>query len=360
MPVLAPHGVVATSEPLAAQAGLWMLRQGGSAVDAALATAIALTVVEPTSNGIGGDAFALVWDGQRLHGLNGSGRAPATHAPELFQRLGLREMPALGWLPVTAPGAPAAWRDLHARFGRLPFGALFEPAIDYAQHGYPLGPMTAESWARATEAYRATASGPEFAAWPSTFTPEGRAPRAGEAVRLPDHAATLRRIAASNADDFYHGELAERIAAFAVHTGGYLTRADLAAHRSDWVEPICATYRGYEVWEIPPNGQGIAALAALNILEGFDLAALPRESVESYHVQIEAMKLGFSDALEFVADPEHDDVPIRGLLDKSYAAARRERIGRRALEPGPGTPPRGGTVYLCAADADGMMVSFIQ
>ena len=360
MPVLAPHGVVATSEPLAAQAGLWMLRQGGNAVDAALAAAIALTVVEPTSNGIGGDAFALVWDGRTLHGLNGSGRAPATHARELFERQGLREMPALGWLPVTVPGVPAAWRDLHARFGRLPFAALFEPAIDYAAHGYPLGPMTAESWERAAEAYASTAIGPEFAAWPSTFAPAGRAPRAAEVVRLPDHAATLRSIAASNADDFYHGELAERIVAFAEQTGGYLTRADLAAHYSDWVEPICTTYRGHEVWEIPPNGQGIAALGALNILEGFDLAAMPRESIESYHVQIEAMKLAFSDALTYVADPEHGDVPIGGLLDKTYAAERRGLIGRRALEPAPGVPPRGGTVYLCAADADGMMVSFIQ
>ncbi len=359
MPVMAAHGVVATSQPLAAQAGLQMLQRGGNAVDAAIATAITLTVVEPTSNGIGSDAFALVWDGARLHGLNGSGRAPATHTPELFARLSLPGVPEHGWLPVTVPGAPAAWRDLHARFGRLPFATLFEPAIDYAEHGYPAAPLMAQGWAHAVQVY-AQCQGPEFAGWWETFAPEGRAPRPGEMRALPDHAATLRRVAASNGDDFYHGELAARIVRFAAETGGYLTADDLAAHTSTWVEPIGTGYRGYEVWEIPPNGQGISALVALNILEGFDLAALPRESVESYHLQIEAMKLAYADAFRYVADPAHVEVPVRGLLDKGYAAERRAAIGRTALEPVAGQPRRGGTVYLCAADADGMMVSFIQ
>jgi len=360
MPVLAARGVVATSEPLAAQAGLAMLQRGGNAVDAALATAIALTVVEPTSNGIGGDAFALVWDGSTLHGLNGSGRAPATHTPELFARQGLDAVPAAGWLPVTVPGAPATWRDLHARFGKLPFATLFEPAIAYAAQGYPVGPVTAQGWARAHEVYARRTEAPEFAPWFDTFAPGGRAPRPGDIARLPDHAATLRAIAASGADDFYHGELARRIADFAAATGGYLTRDDLAAHTSTWVDPISTNYRGYDVWEIPPNGQGVAALAALNILEGFDLAAHPRESVQSYHLQIEAMKLAFSDAFRYVADPVKADVPTKGMLDKAYAAERRALIGERALEPAPGTPPRGGTVYLCAADGDGLMVSYIQ
>jgi len=360
MPVIAARGVVATSEPLAAQAGLEMLRRGGNAVDAAIATAAALTVIEPTSNGIGSDAFALVWDGARLHGLNASGRAPATHTPELFEGLGHTAVPARGWLPVTVPGAPAAWRDLHARFGKLPFAALFEPAIAYAADGFPVGPVTAAAWALTARIYAETLAGPEFAAWFATFAPNGRGPKPGEIRRLPDHAATLRRIAESNADDFYHDELAGRIAAFAAETGGYLTRADLAAHTSAWVEPIGASYRGYDVWEIPPNGQGISALVALNILEGFDLSAHPRESVESYHLQIEAMKLAFADTLRYVADPEHADVPVRGLLDKGYAAERRRLIGERAIEPAPGSPPRGGTVYLCAADGDGLMVSFIQ
>jgi gamma-glutamyltranspeptidase/glutathione hydrolase len=360
MPVVAAHGVVATSEPLAAQAGLWMLRQGGSAVDAALATAIALTVIEPCSNGIGADAFALVWDGGKLHGLNGSGRSPLTHTPELFAGQGHKTVPAHGWLPVTVPGAPATWRDLHARFGKLPFEQLFEPAIAYAEGGFPVAPVTAGAWNGAARLYGERNIGPEFAGWFDTFTPGGKAPRAGDIWASPGHASTLRRIAETNAEDFYQGELAGKIADFAAQTGGYITREDLAAHTGTWVEPINTAYRGYEVWEIPPNGQGIAALTALNILEGFELGRHPRESVESYHLQIEAMKLGFADALKHVADPEHADVPMRGLLDKAYAAERRKLIGDRALDPVAGDPPRGGTVYLCAADSDGMMISMIQ
>jgi gamma-glutamyltranspeptidase/glutathione hydrolase len=360
MPVVASRGVVATSEPLAAQAGLWMLRQGGNAVDAALATAIALTVLEPTSNGIGSDAFAIVWDGSKLHGLNGSGRAPGTHTPELFAQQGLDRVPARGWLPVTVPGAPATWRDLHKRFGKLPFATLFEPAIAYAEGGYPVGPVTANGWANTARIYAEQNIGPEFAGWFSTFAPDGNGPRPGEIRRLPDHARTLRLLAESNCDDFYRGETAQEIADFAAATNGYLTKEDLSAHSSTWVEPIGTSYRGYEVWEIPPNGQGIAALTALNILEGIDLGRSPRESVESYHLQIEAMKLGFADAIAYVADTDKSDVPVRGLLDKEYAAQRRRLIGERALDPVAGEPPRGGTVYLCAADGDGMMISMIQ
>ncbi|MGN6812522.1 MAG: gamma-glutamyltransferase family protein [Thermomicrobiales bacterium] len=360
MPVLATRGVVATSEPLAAQAGLWMLRQGGNAVDAALATAIALTVVEPTSNGIGSDAFAIVWDGKQLHGLNGSGRAPATHTPKVFADLGYTTVPARGWLPVTVPGAPATWRDLHQRFGKLPFADLFAPAIAYAEGGYPVAPVTAAGWGNAARNYAERNIGPEFQGWFPTFAPGGNAPQAGDIWSSSDHARTLRAIAESNAETFYRGEIAGKIADFAAATGGYLTRADLAAHTSTWVEPISTSYHGYEVWEIPPNGQGIAALSALNILEGLDLGRYPRESVESYHRQIEAMKLGFADALRYVADMDQCDVPVRGLLDKTYAAERRQLIGECALDPVAGTPPRGGTVYLCAADGDGMMISMIQ
>lgn len=360
MPVLAAQGVVATSQPLAAQAGLEMLQRGGTAADAAIATAIALTVVEPTSNGIGADAFALVWDGQRLHGLNGSGRAPAAHTLDLFRRQGLDSVPAHGWLAVTVPGAPAAWRDLHARFGRLPFETLFEPAIRYAEHGYPVSPVTAQLWATAVQTYRAALHGPAFRGWFETFAPAGRAPAAGELWRSADHARTLRQIARSRAEAFYQGELAQAIAAFAAQTGGSLTADDLAAHASTWVEPISTSYRGYEVWELPPNGQGIAALVALNILEGFHLARWPRDSAESYHLQLEAMKLAFADVQRYVGDPEHANVPVAELLDKGYAASRRRLIGERALEPQPGEPLRGGTVYLCTADAGGMMVSFIQ
>ena len=358
MPVMAARGVVATSQSLAAQAGLAMLQRGGNAVDAALATAVALTVVEPTSNGIGSDAFALVWDGTRLHGLNGSGRAPSRLTLAQLAALGHGAMPEIGWLPVTVPGAPAAWRDLHARFGRLPFADLFEPAIYYARHGFPVSPLTASGWARAAERYAAYRG--ELRPWFETFTDDGRPPRAGEIWRLPDHATSLQQIAESNADDFYGGDLAGRLAEHAAATGGLITMDDLAAHTSTWVEPIGVSYRGYEVWEIPPNGQGLAALLALNILEGYDVAAHGRDSTRSFHLQIEAMKLAFADALRYVADPEHAEVPVGGLLDKGYAAERRALIGELALDPVPGRPPRGGTVYLCAADAEGQMVSFIQ
>jgi gamma-glutamyltranspeptidase/glutathione hydrolase len=356
---IARRGVVATSQPLAAQAGIAMLQQGGNAVDAALATAIALTVVEPTSNGIGADAFALVWDGQQLHGLNGSGRVPLALGLDMLRDRGHRAMPTRGWTPVTVPGAPAAWRDLHARFGKLPFPALFEPAIHYAEEGYPLSPILAYYWARAASVY-AQDNAPEFAGWMPTFAPGGHAPNAGEMWASPGHATTLRSIAESNANDFYTGEIARKIAQFAEQTGGYITAKDLAAHTSTWVQPISAAYRGYEAWEIPPNGQGIAALIALNILEGFDLAAMQRDSTESFHLQIEATKLGFADALRYVADPDFVEAPTARLLDKAYASRRRTLIGDRALQPEPGDPNSGGTVYLCTVDGDGMMVSYIQ
>ena len=358
MPVLAPRGVVATSEPLAAQAGLEMLRAGGSAVDAALAAAIALTVLEPNSNGIGSDAFALVWDGAKLHGLNGSGRAPRTHTRELFTGLGHTTVPGDGWLPVTVPGAPAAWRDLHARFGRLPFEQLFEPAIYYAEHGFPVGPVTAAAWSLYEQLYRRTRTGPEFRGWYETFAPFGHAPASAETFRSPDHAATLRSIATSKSEAFYAGELAAAIERFAAETGGYLTVDDLAAHTSEWVEPIGTRYRGYDVWEIPPNGQGITALIALNLLEGFDIGERERDA--AYHLQLECIKLAFADAHRYVADMAHASVPVGGLLDKRYAESRRALVGDRAATPAPGQPELSGTVYLCAADADGMMVSYIQ
>jgi gamma-glutamyltranspeptidase/glutathione hydrolase len=360
LPAIGARGAVCTSQPLAAAAGLEVLRAGGNAVDAAIATAITLTVVEPTSNGIGGDAFALVWDGGKLHGLNGSGRAPNALTADLVRSHGFENaMPARGWLSVTVPGAPAAWRDLHARFGRLEFARLFESAIAYARDGYAVTPVLSKNWAMAARVYTAPQT-PEFQPWRETFTVDGRAPRVGEIMRLPGHARTLERIAATYAQAFYNGELAQAIEDFAARTGGVITAADLRAHESTWVEPISTNYRGYDVWEIPPNGQGIAALTALNILEGFDLARYPRDSVESFHLQLEALKLGFKDALEFVADPARAEVPVAGLLSKSYAAEHRKRITDRALEPAPGQPPRGGTVYLCTADRDGMMVSFIQ
>ncbi|MEV7231590.1 gamma-glutamyltransferase family protein [Polymorphospora sp. NPDC051019] len=373
-PVYAPHGIVATSQPLAAAAGTAVLRRGGNAVDAALATAIALTVVQPGSNDIGGDLFAIVWDGRRLHGLNASGRSPAalTRAAVLAATGGRGAepsaghggaqsaapgLPARGWLPVTVPGAPAGWRDLHDRFGSLPFADLFDDAVRYAEHGFPVSPGVAAGWARSVRTH-AELAGPEFAEWGRVFTVGGRAPRAGERWRNPAAAGTLRRIAASGAADFYRGEIATALARYAAATGGLLTADDLAGHRSTWVDPVSVAYRGHEVWELPPNGQGVAALMALAILDGVDLAGMP--AARRLHWQIEATKLGFADAHAYVADPERVSVPTAGLLDPAYVAARRALIGERAGTPGPGDPARGGTVYLCAADRDGLMVSLIQ
>jgi gamma-glutamyltranspeptidase/glutathione hydrolase len=351
--------VVAASQPTAVEAGLEMLRRGGSAVDAVLAAAIALTVTEPVSNGLGSDAFALVWDGARLHGLNGSGRAPAALDQERVRAAGYRNaMPAKGWLTVTVPGAVAAWGELHDRFGKLPWGALFEPGIRHAESGFRVMPTVAAAWGATLSLYLGL-RGREFAGWRALFAPRGRAPRSGETWASREMGATLRRLVESGAGDFYEGELAAKIARFAQDTGGPMTEADLAAHRSTWVSPVRARYRGYDVWEVPPNGQGIAALIGLHIFEGFE-AGQARDAAEPMHRQIEAMKLGFADAFRYVADPDFERVPVGRLLGKGYAAERRGLIGERALEPRSGDPYAGGTVYLCAVDANGMMVSFIQ
>lgn len=360
-PVMSRRGVVATSTPLAVEAGLLILKNGGNAADAAIATAIAQAVVEPVSNGIGSDAFVLLWDNKtrKLYGLNGSGRAPATLTLQLVRNKGYRAMPLRGWVTVTVPGAPALWRDLHARFGKLSFNKLFEPAIAYAEQGYKVSPIVASAWQNATTIYPAN-RGPEYRGWVPTFMPGGRAPRSGQKWASTELGATLRRIADFGADDFYKGELARKMAAFSAQTGGFITEADLAAHTSTWVDPISTNYRGYDVWELPPNTQGMTALMALNMLEGFDLASLSRGSVQSFHPQIEAMKLAFADAFRYIADPDFVSIPTKALLDKDYADKRRGMIGERALSPAPGDPNSGGTVYLCTADADGMMVSFIQ
>ena len=359
-PVMAVNGVVATSQPLAAQAGLSMLQQGGSAVDAAIATGIALTVVEPTSNGIGGDVFSLVWDGGKLHGINGSGRAPAATTAAAIRADGYSTMPTRGWWPVTVPGAPAAWADLHAKFGKLPFEKLFEPAIAYARRGYFVSPVISRLWASAADNTYGSLPGEVFEPWRATFMPGGRPPAAGERWSSEGHASTLEKIAASGSREFYEGSLAREIAAFAARTGGPMTVADLASHTSTWVEPIRTTYRGYEVAEIPPNGQGIATLIGLNIVEGFDIPSMARDSVEAYHLQLEALKLSLTDAMAYVADMDHVEVPVTGLLDKEYASQRQALIGKQAIRPTAGKPKTGGTIYLCAADADGMMVSYIQ
>jgi len=357
--LLAANGVVATSQPLAASAGLSMFEKGGNAVDAALATAIALTVLEPRSNGIGSDAFAIVWDGERLHGLNGSGRWPAALSAEALRAEGLTAVPERGWLSVSVPGAPAAWHDLHGRFARLSVAELTAPAIAYAEQGYPVSPVISQLWRNVAPGYLESRD-PGMAGWREVFSRDGVAPVAGERWYSPGHAACLRTLSERGLRDFYEGEVAGQIVAYAEQTGGAICGDDLAAHTSEWVDPIRITYRGHDIWEIPPNGQGIAALIALGLLEGTDMAALAHGGEEIWHLQIEAMKLGFADAYRYAADQEHVDVPVEGLLDRDYLAGRRALIGEQARIPDPGRPPGGGTVYLCSADRDGMMVSFIQ
>jgi gamma-glutamyltranspeptidase/glutathione hydrolase len=352
MPVLA-RNVVATSQPLAAQAGLTMLQRGGNAVDAALATAITLTVVEPTSNGIGSDAFCILWDGSRLHGLNASGRSPAAWDLERFK--GQTAMPTRGWDAVTVPGAVSAWVTLSARFGKLPFADLFEPAIRYATDGFMVSPTIARLWAKQVPELKDV---PGFA---EHFMPRGRAPETGEKFVAPAHARTLRRIAETKGAAFYQGDLAEGMAAHARKHGGAMTVEDLSAHTADWVEPLAHDYRGYTLHEIPPNTQGIAAQIALGILEGFDMSGMPVDSADSLHLQLEAMKLAFADAYEYVSDAATMRVKNHELLDKEYLGSRARLIDmKKAKAPRHGIPGGGGTVYLTAADASGMIVSYIQ
>ncbi|MGX9355060.1 gamma-glutamyltransferase family protein [Roseobacteraceae bacterium S113] len=352
-PVMA-RNIVATSQPLAAQAGLTMLAKGGNAVDAALAAAITLTVVEPTGNGIGSDAFAILWDGAQLHGLNASGAAPAAWTPERFA--GRRDMPFRGWESVSVPGAVSGWVVLSERFGALPFEELFVPAIEYAERGFPVSPIIAALWARAGIML---ADQPGFA---QAFLPGGRAPRAGEIFRQPDQARTLRLIAQTKGHAFYEGEIAEAIAGFAKAHDGALSTADMAAMQPEWCGTIAQDFGDIALHEIPPNGQGIAALMALGMLEHTSVTSLDPDSPQSLHLQIEAMKLALRDAEAYVADPRFmGGVSAEDLLDPGYLADRARLIDpNRAADTSAGAPKHGGTVYLTAADASGMMVSFIQ
>jgi gamma-glutamyltranspeptidase/glutathione hydrolase len=352
-PVLAAN-VVATTQPLAAQAGLQMLADGGTAVDAILATAITLSLVEPVSNGIGSDAYAIVWDGKKLHGFNASGRSPAGWTLDYFK--GQQAMPVRGWNTVTVPGCVQAWVDLHAKFGKLPFKKLFERAIRYGREGFLVSPTIAKQWEKQVPELK---DQPGFA---KHFLPGGRAPRPGERFKFPAHAKVLEQIAASKGKAFYRGALAEKMEAHSKKHGGVMRASDLAANKPDWVKPLEMDYRGYTLHEIPPNGQGIVALIALGILENFDVRSHPVDGPDSLHLQIEALKLAFGDARRYVADIDHmTEVKPPQLLDKDYLKSRAKLIDMsRAQDFGHGTPPKGGTVYLTAADASGMMVSYIQ
>ncbi|NUZ07201.1 gamma-glutamyltransferase family protein [Schlegelella sp. ID0723] len=356
MPVFG-RNVVATSHPLAVQAGLRMLLRGGNAVDAAVAAAATMTIVEPCSNGLGSDAFCILWDGEQLHGLNASGHAPAAWTPEYFtRRYGVAPtLPTRGWDSVTVPGAVGAWAALSARFGKLPFADLLEPAIEVAERGYAVPVVVAQKWRAAEPILR---DKPGFA---ETFLPNGRAPTIGERFAMPAAARTLRAIAESRGESFYRGEVAAAMVAHAAANGGSMTAADLANYRPEWVDPIGIDYAGHRMHQIPPNGQGIATLIALGIVRHFDLASLPVDSVDAYHLQIEAMKLAFADAYRHVCDARSAHVTSDQLLDEAYLASRARLIDpRRAQVFESGTPLRGGTIYLSAVDENGMMVSFIQ
>ena len=356
--VIAENGVVATSQPLAAEAGLTILKRGGNAVDAALATAIALTVVEPTSNGIGGDAFAIVWDGKKLQGLNASGKSPQLQSLESVRNLGHKVMPETGWLPVTVPGAPSAWQDLHQRYGRLSLEAVFEPAIKFAVQGFEVTPVVAFNWHKAFNNF-SVLEDPACQAWLDTFSANGQAPQIGQRCKFPDHAKTLNQLLVDGIDSFYDGEIAKRIIEFSDATGGYLVAKDLANHSNIWVNPISVNYHGVDVYELPPNGQGFAALQALTILAQ-QQTSTELLSEAFLHVQIEAMKLACVDAYQYITDPSAFPGVEDFLLAPEYIKARAKLITDWAADPSYGTPPKGGTVYLCTADKDGMMVSYIQ
>ncbi|MEX2479737.1 MAG: gamma-glutamyltransferase family protein [Gammaproteobacteria bacterium] len=346
-PVCAAN-MVATSQPLAVAAGLEALRRGGNAVDAALATAITLTVVEPCSNGLGSDAFAIVWDGHALTGINGSGRAPALWTPDYFA--GRASMPQFGWDAVTVPGAVSVWVELSARFGVLPFEDLFENAIRYAEDGFQVGPRTAIHWQEAATLY---ADYPDFG---KHFLPP---PAFGQRVRLPDTGRSLREIAASNGQSFYRGALAEEMEAAAIAAGGALRASDLDAHRADWVTPLAQPYRDVVLHEIPPNGQGLAAQIALGILA--HCAAPAVDSADAMHLQIEAMKIALRAAADHIADPAYLETTPEALLDSASLARAAAGITERAAPlPPRALPTSPDTVYLATADAGGMMVSFIQ
>lgn len=350
-------GMVATSQPLAAQAGLEILKAGGNAVDAAIATAACLTVVEPTSNGLGSDAFALVWINSKLHGLNASGYSPYDISIEKLKERGYNEIPKYGVIPVMVPGAPAAWSELSKKFGKLPLEEVLKPAINYARNGFTVSVNVKQHWDKAYHIYKKE-KGEEFKYWFDTFTKDGRTPKFGELWKLPYHADTLESIGKTYGGSYYKGHIADEIDVFFKKYNGYLSKEDLINYKTEWVEPISVNYKGYDVCEIPPNGQGLVALMALNILKEFEFTG--KDSSDTYHKQIEAMKLAFADGIKYITDKTQMKAEVDRLLSDSYGRERRDLIKDKAVIPEAGNPFSGGTVYLCTADNDGNMVSYIQ
>jgi len=358
--IIAPHGMAATSQPLATQVALDILKSGGSAVDAAIAANATLGLMEPTGNGVGGDLFAIVWDADKkqLHGLNASGRAPMAMTLEYFQENGIETIPPFGPLPVSVPGTVDGWFQLHGRYGRLPMKDILAPAIAYARDGFPVSEVIAHYF----QSNKARIG--HYPGFAETYMPNGDVPRKGEMFKNPRLANTYETIAEKGRDEFYKGSIAKRIDAYMAEQGGLLTYDDLAAHESEWVTPVSTNYRGWDVYELPPNGQGIAALQILNILEGFDIAEMGFGSAEYIHTLVEAKKLAFEDRARYYADMDFVDVPVETLISKDYADVRRELIdatrASKQLPAGDAKLEDGDTIYLTVADADGNMVSLIQ
>ncbi len=356
--VIAQQGMAATSQPLATQVALDILKKGGHAVDAAIAANATLGLMEPTGNGMGGDLFAIVWDAEKekLYGLNASGRSPYELSLEYFKDNNYDKIPALGALPVSVPGCVDGWQELHDRWGQLDFPDVLQPAIDYAENGFPLSELIAYYWKRNAEVLK------DFPNFAETFMPGGMAPQKGEVFKNPRLAYTLRKVAQGGRDSFYYGTVGKRIAEAVQSQGGFLSERDLADHRSEWVDPISTNYRGYDVWELPPNGQGTAVLQMLNILEGYDIADMGFGSADYIHHLVEAKKLAFEDRAQFYADPDFFDIPIEKLISKEYAAERQALIdSERAARSYPaGELEQGNTIYLTTADSEGNMVSLIQ
>ncbi|MDY0201412.1 MAG: gamma-glutamyltransferase [Tenuifilaceae bacterium] len=356
--VIAQNGMAATSHPLATQVALDILKDGGSAVDAAIAANAVLGLMEPTGSGIGGDLFAIVWDAktQKLYGLNASGRSPKAQTLEYFKENGYKQIPSFGPLPVTVPGAVDGWFELHKKFGRKSMHQILAPAIGYAQNGFPVTEVIAYYLERS--AFR-LGKYPNFS---QTYMPNGKMPAKGEIFKNPDLASTYQKIAKGGRDAFYKGDIARTIAKYIQEQGGFLSYEDLASHQSEWVDPVSTNYRGYDVWELPPNGQGIAALQILNILEEYDIASMGFGSAEYLHHFIEAKKIAYEDRAHHYADMQHSKVPLERLISKNYAAERRKLLNpdRAARSYQPGNMDTPSTIYLTVADKDGNMVSLIQ
>lgn len=359
--VIAPHAMAATSHPLATQIALDVMKRGGTAMDAAIAANAALGLMEPTGNGIGGDLFAIVWDPKtkKLHGYNGSGRSPKSLTLDYFKQQGITDIPAHGPLPVSVPGTVDGWFALHGRFGKLPMRDVLAPTIRYAREGHPVHQTIAYYWERSVPRLS------KFPGFTEQFTIQGRAPRTGEMWKNPYLADTLQKIADGGRDAFYKGDIARTIDSYFKANGGFLSYEDMATHQGEWVEPVSTNYRGVDVWELPPNGQGIAALQMLNVLEGYDFSRIPFGSPEHVHLLVEAKKLAFADRARWYADPAFQPAPVARLISKPYARDRAKLISPDKVlrEVQPGTPKEleeGDTIYLTVADRDGMMVSLIQ